>query len=516
MSDLNQRIQQGLSALNNGDAKTAARIFRQVLLKSPKDSELLHLTAMALIQSDKKAAGRKYLNKSLELSPENADANNTLGVLLREDGKIEQSIKAFSRAVQSDPGNVRALKNLGRILTDSGQSRRALDVFRQLAAKYPGDADTLGMIGANHMYLGAFDAAITSLRQALSIEPAHGNSWLLLSDLDKNIPDSEIDVMQQQLEDAAALPANRELVAAALFRVFERRKNVLDAGKYLILSNQIRRAGFDYDVNDDAATMVEIANISTIDDANSEPRALKTAVQPIFVLGLPRSGTTLVEQILSSHSAVAGAGECNSVLKAIKEVAGRTDPDYPQLIRHWKKRDYEKLGKAIERILQEAGKGRSFVIDKTTDNYLYIGLIKRLWPDARIIHCQRNLMDCAWSNYKTPFREGYPHAFEQSEIVHYFRAKEKLMQHWREAIPGGFLDIQYEDVVSSQEKQTRRLLEYCGLPWEDACLDFHQNERAVQTASAAQIRSPIYKSSLKAWEPYRGILTTLTEGLMHK
>jgi Tfp pilus assembly protein PilF len=513
MSDLKPRIQQGLSALNSGDAKTAARIFRQVLPKSPRDSELLHLTAMALIQSDKKVAGRKYLNKSLELSPDNADANNTFGVLLREEGKTDQSIAAFSRAVHSDPGNVRALRNLGRILTDSGHSRRALEVFGQLDAINPGDANTLGMIGTNHMYLGEFDAAITRLRQALTNDPAHGSSWLLLSDLDKNIPDEEIDIMRHQVTAQSAIPANRELIAAALFRVFDRRKNVPEAGKYLSLSNQIRRAGYDYNVSDDAAIMAEISDVPVSNFAIGEPLALKIDVQPIFVLGLPRSGTTLVEQILSSHSAVAGAGECNSVIKAIKEVTGQTDPDYPKLIGRWKKKDYVNIAETIGRVLREASKDQPFVVDKTTDNYLYIGLIKRLWPDARIIHCQRDLMDCAWSNYKTPFRDGYPHAFEQSEIVHYFRAKEKLMQHWREAIQGGFLDIQYEDVVTNQEKQTRRLLEYCGLPWEDACLNFYQNERAVQTASAAQVRSPIYKSSIKAWEPYRGILSVLTVGL---
>jgi Tfp pilus assembly protein PilF len=508
MTDSGTSIQAGLTAMNNGDPASAARIFRNVLASSPRDPELLHLAALACIQSDQQSRGRKFLQKSLKLAPNNPDANNTLGVMLNQEGNSSEAMAAFERAVNADPNNVRALKNLGSLLTDNNFPERALKVLLQLNTVEPGVATTLNRLGSNYMYLGEFDKAKAYFRETISLDPGHGGGWLSLSELDREMTDADVHTMQDNLNN----PEEGGLIAAALFRVFERRKDFTIAGEYLVQANSQRRQQHAYNVSDEEETMARIAESIGPGFLEAAPLPSVPGPAPIFVLGLPRSGTTLIEQILSSHSQVGGAGECNSVYKGLERLSAGPTVEFPALLKKFRTRDYARLGQMIIQVLQDANTGKPFVVDKTTSNYLYVGLIKRLWPDALIVHCQRDPMDCAWSNFRMQFKSANEYSYDQQEIVRYFAAKERLMDHWRTLCPEGVLDLSYEDMVDDQEGQTRRLLDYCGLAWEDACLDFHENTRSVLTASSVQVRSPIYKTSLKAWEPYRDILQPMIKG----
>ena len=433
--------QVGLDALEGGDSDSAVLAFRKALKTNPRDVELLHLAAYASIRSDRNKSARKFLDKALKLDPGHSDSNNTLGVLFLGEGRIGQAIKAFETAIRSNPGNHRALRNLAKLLRDQDQLTRSLEIYQQLGELEPQDAGLQNLIGTLLMNHGDFDRAILHLRRSVALAPGHGGSWIMLAEMDQHISDEDILVMQKVLEGQLETQFEGDQIAYALFRTFEQRGDAEKAGEYLMLANQRRRQCYQYDVSSDEDYMAEISNVVTADFIKTDASAPMGKQQPIFVLGLPRSGTTLIEQILSHHHMIGGAGERGSIDVSLVKMADPRNRQYPGCLKYWKEKDFVFFSKSILEILTETVSTAPFVIDKTPQNFLYIGLIKRLWPDALIIYCKRNLMDCAWSNFKTPFREGNYHTSNQEELVRYFDASEKLMDHWRKTCPGGFLEI---------------------------------------------------------------------------
>ena len=519
MRDPQNLIQEGLAALNGGRAEVALPLFKKALSQRPRDVELLHLAAVACMELRDLKPGRRYLEKALKLAPAHAHANNTLGIFLMQEGQQTRALEAFRKAVTADPANIQALGNLARSLRDLDYPGEALETYLKLGELVPEDAHVQNLIGLLYQNHGRFAEAISHLRKAITLEPGLGGAWTVLAEIDPDISDTDIALIQQILGHPGTPPGQAAQLSAALFRVYERRRDFDHAGPVLLQANKLLRQTYNYDVLTDEQKMVDIANamnraflaeaIAIDTDTSTRP----DDPHPLFVLGMPRSGTTLVEQILSSHSAVGGAGEIGTFHRALAQNKGFQAKGFPACLEGWKEKDYRQLRQFITDQLVQAGTNTPLVTDKTPENFLYIGLIKKLWPDARIIHCTRNAMDCAWSIYKTPFREGNWFAADQAELVRYYRAYEKLMDHWRLVCGDNILDVSYEDMIDDQEGQTWRLLDWCGLDREDACLQFHENKRPVRTASSVQIRSPIYRTSLKAWQPFASHLQTLIKEL---
>jgi hypothetical protein len=223
--------------------------------------------------------------------------------------------------------------------------------------------------------------------------------------------------------------------------------------------------------------------------------------RPIFILGLPRSGTTLVDRIISSHSQVDSLGEHRTLAMALTREAGGPAPK-KELIERSTRIDFDALGRGYCNSIDGFGMDAPGLVDKTPQNFLYLGLIHLALPGARIIHLRRNPMDNCYAMYKTLFRAGYPFSYSLQDVGRYYIAYRRLMDHWRKTIPVAFLDVDYEAVIADQEGQTRRILDYCGLDWEDACLEFHRHSGPAATASAAQVRQPVYSSSVGLWRKY--------------
>jgi hypothetical protein len=280
-----------------------------------------------------------------------------------------------------------------------------------------------------------------------------------------------------------------------------------------------RRLGMQYDIAEDEAAMATIARVFDREMLAS-PTAGFDSCCPVFILGLPRSGTTLVDRIISSHSQVESLGEHTTLALAVMNFAaqagGLTNPaasGKPALIESSARIDFAALGKRYCEAVKGFGSGAPRLVDKTPQNFLYLGLIHLALPNARIIHMRRNAMDSCYAIYKTLFRAGYPFSYSLQEVGRYYIAYDRLMEHWRSAIPESFLDVDYERVIADPESETRRLLDYLQLEWEDGCLEFHRHSGPAATASAAQVRQPIYSSSVGLWRSYERQLSPLAAKL---
>jgi tetratricopeptide (TPR) repeat protein len=279
--------------------------------------------------------------------------------------------------------------------------------------------------------------------------------------------------------------------------------------------NRIKRATYAYDIKRDNQFFANLKAVFSKQFCDRYESCGHKNNTPIFILGMPRSGTSLVEQILSSHPLVYGADELKElsqiVLASCRNFSGG---EFPGCIVNYRPQDFERLGaRYIESIQQYSSKNH--ITDKMPHNFMYIGMIRLMLPNAKIIHCKRDPLDNCWSLFKTLFAPPHEYAYDLSELGEYYKHYQDLMEHWHLTFPGYIHDIQYENLVTDQKLQTVRLLEYCGLEWHDDCLLFYQAQRRVSTASAVQIRQPIYRSSVHLWKQYKKQLSQLSRILHH-
>jgi len=505
-------IESGVAAMNKGDIGTAARAFKKALPKAPRDPALLNLMAVTEIEQGRPRSAMKFLQKAIKTAPYFSEVHNTLGVVHRQLRDIQKAITAFSRAVDCDPDNLRALLNLTHACNDANRSDLALEAITRLTALQPNDAGARYWQGMTRKALGDLDAAALDFRAAVALSATHGGAWWQLAGLKGIDIDADRAALEQALDHHADHPGEAAKIAFPLFLAYEQSGNGQQAAKYLAEGNALHHRAAPYDVAVDEQRMSDIAKVFAAPILTAPAGKDTAALTPLFVLGMPRSGTTLIEQILASHSRVHGAGECDSVVRAITRKADGP-AGYPQSVLKWRDKNFHQIGDDIVEYLSAQAAGQAMVIDKTPRNFFYLGLIRQALPGARIIHCLRDPLDTAYSNYRQLFSSGNSYAYDQDDLVRYMRAYEMLMAHWRDVAGDGFLEVRYEDVVADQEAQTRRLLDYCGLDYEPACLDFHATERSVQTASAAQVRRKLYATSVRAWTPYADHIERLVQGL---
>jgi len=277
-----------------------------------------------------------------------------------------------------------------------------------------------------------------------------------------------------------------------------------------------------YDIREDEAALASIAG-NFDESLLRHVQAARRIERPVFILGLPRSGTTLLDRIIGSHSQVESLGEHNALTLALVNLtagaagSGGSDAvDRTALIGQSTNIDFPELGRRYNEAIEGFGKHAARLVDKTPINFLYLGLIHLALPGAKIIHMRRHPMDSCYAIYKTLFRAGYPFSYSLQELGRYYIAYRGLMEHWRNTIPDAFLDVDYETVIADQQGETRRILDYLGLEWEDNCLEFHRQRGAAATASAAQVRQPIYSTSVGLWRKYTRQLAPLAGKLRER
>lgn len=481
-----------------------------LLAAHPGSAEAWLMMARAAQQLGDFAETARYCARAFALAPQRADARLMQiesDLYCGETARAKAVLKTFGPSAGDPPA---AWQRVVKLLTEVREYEAAYAIAARLAQG--GSVGGLSTLAGAAVPLGRMEEVEGLAGQVLALAPEDGETAYTRATLRRQTAASNhIGQLRTRL---ASLPTSSPVEAGFCYALA---KELEDLGEYeqsfdmLARGAAARRQRLSYDVAADEAAIADIIAIFDGQWAERAP-AGDTAEGPIFVLGLPRSGTTLVDRILSSHSAVESLGELNDLTFAIMFLCGRARGKR-ELMERAAACDPAKLGAHYWRAVRGYGVAKPYVIDKTPLNYLYLGLIAKALPNARIVHVQREPMASGYAMFKTLFRMGYPFSYDQSDLGRYIAAYRRLMDHWREIFPCRIIEVSYERLVEAQELETRALIAACGLEWDDACLRFEDNKAAVASASAAQVRQPLYGDAREVWRRYESRLAPMREAM---
>jgi len=492
-----------------GEPGKAENIYRQILREDPDHVEAMRLLAVAATNHRRFRDAEIFLSRATSLAPDYARAWLDLSHVQSELEKHQDAVESASKVVALTPQITDSHIALANALGRSGQQEKAITAYEaalEVSSSHPG-----ALSGLAHQLktIGKQDEAIEVHRRNLTANPGNTEAYWNMANMktvrftDDDLADMEALRQQDNLDDLAV-----QQLCNAMGLEHERRKDFSRAFECFRDCNDSRRQQERYDPVETETTTDEVIQYFTRELLHRNDLGLSDA-SPIFVVGLPRSGSTLIEQILASHSQVEGTHELMDLPWVAKFV---TQPGrYPGALEKLGDPAWEKVGtEYLERTMKYRSDVPHF-IDKNPNNFIHCGLIKMALPNARIINAKRHPLDSCFGSYKQLFASGQPFSYDLMELGEYYLQYERVMDHWHEVMPGQVLDVNYEEVVADLEGEVRLILDYCNLPFEEGCIRFHETERAVKTASSEQVRLPIYSTSVNLWKQYEKDLDELIE-----
>ena len=503
------------SFIQEGRIFKAEQLCRAFLQQSGHHVEAMRLLAEIGMKFNAYDEAEFLLESCKVLAPDNVSAHYDYVKVLRKRQKFEASLAEASELRAKEPGNpefemLYANENLA-----IGNFDEAMLVYEALLGSMPNNPGINLTYGHALKTVGRQDDAIAAYRRAYTVRPDCGDAYWSLANL-KTYRFSDDEIAQMRAREASPMTAldDRYHLCFALAKGLEDRGEFAESFSAYERGNQLKREELKYDPARLTNEMRLQRELVTAELLNRFAGAGGDARDPIFIVGLPRAGSTLLEQILASHSQVEGTMELPNIFALAhrldrNRVVGE-EPEYPANLADLSPEDITRFGEEFIRDTQVYRKlGTPYFIDKMPNNFRHIGLIHMILPNAKIIDARRGAMGCCFSGFKQLFAEGQEFTYGLHEVGSYYRDYVQLMDHWDAVLPGKILRVRYEDVVADLETQVRRLLDHCGLPFEDACLNFHENERAVRTASSEQVRQPIFKSGVDQWENFSDYLDPL-------
>ncbi|MEO0714842.1 MAG: sulfotransferase, partial [Pseudomonadota bacterium] len=438
--------------------------------------------------------------------------------------KFERALQEADGLLARDPDNPIFQSHLAIERMQTGDYEGALALFDAVLQRIPDDPATLTSKGHALKTWGRQDDAVAAYRAACSARPVQGDAWYALANLKTYaFSEDEIAVMRARVDDPLAGPNDRVHFCFALGKALEDRGDIAEAFSYYDRGNALKRAQSRYTTEGMVSEFDAQKSVCTPGLFEAKSGMGDPSPDPIFIVGLPRAGSTLIEQILASHSQVDGTLELPNILALSQRLRGRDRAGggaYPEILTTLDNEQLRSLGTEYIDTTRIHRAGAPFFTDKMPNNFRHIGLIHLILPHAKIIDARREPLSCCWSGFKQLFAEGQEFTYGLEQIGHYYRAYVDLMDHWDRVLPGKVLRVEHEDVVADLDTQVRRILDHCGLPFEESCINFHETERAVRTASSEQVRQPINTKGLDAWrkfEPHLGPLrSALGPDLVHK
>ena len=537
----------GNTFMELGQLEEAVKSYKAALKLKPDFVEAINnlgITFFKLHQLDD--AIRSY-ERAIALDPDFADAHNNIGIVFSELGQLDEAIMSYKAAItlqfdyaeahynlglifhdlkrldeatqsyktaiafQSDYAD--AHYNLGILYHDVGQLKMAIDSIKMAIKINPENADTHKYLGNTFQSNGQTDEAIKCYEKALSINPFHADAHRNLSTIKNYIhDDDQINLMQDLLLNGNLSQSDLVHINFALAKANEDLGKKDDLFKSLNEGNRLRKEELNYSLNKDLDEHSNLKRLININPSNSKEsvKFKSSKIRPIFIVGMPRSGTSLVEQILSSHQKIHGAGELSTLNNLIVPIINDC------ILKDKKVTEDSYLSVRNEYLsyISRLNVSETIITDKMPTNFRYIGFILKAFPEAKIIHLNRDSRAICWSIYKSYFPgEGLGWAFNMKDLAGYYNSYIDLMTFWHQLFPRKIYDICYEDLTTNQEEETRRLLKYCELEWDDNCLNFHNNKRAVKTTSSLQVRKKMYQGSSEVWKKYESYLQPLIKVL---
>ena len=434
-------------------------------------------------------------------------------IKLYQAGQFNDADKRAKALLQANPNSYQLYNIHGAIQAANGQLDQAIVSYRYAIKLKPDYAQAYYNLGNALKKQGNHNEAIASYKQAIKLKPDFTSCFCNLSTVmkfDNTTPELASMESIYALKDLSA--EDRIHIAFALGKAHDDLKQYDKAFKYILTGNTLKRESIHYDLNNEINQFNFLKSVfNTKLFTKNKCKGIQDA-PVIFIVGMPRSGTTLTEQILASHPKVYGAGELKYLANIYNSAFASFSKDKLQdKLQRITESELSTLGNDYLNSIKENTNDNQHITNKMPYNFRRIGFIKLLFPNAKVIHCQRNPLDNCASLFNHYFEEGQEYSYDLNELGQYYNLYQDLMQHWHQVLPGFIYDLSYESLVADTEGKVRALLEYCELPWDDACLEFHKNKRAVQTASATQVRQPIYKGSIERWKNYEKGLTPLLD-----
>jgi len=507
-----------IKCFNNGKTGQAEQLCREFLNDHPAHVTAIRLLAEIGLKMGVLVDAERLLERCLELAPEFDLARMSYTQVLSRREKLEQALEQSGHLLKKDPGKPAYLSLRASIFVRMGDLESALPCYETVLQRYPNQPKTLLGYGHALKTAGKQDEAIAAYRKAIGLKEGFGDAWWSLANLKTfRFEDVDFTAMREQLEKNSGSREDFFHLCFALGKALELRGEYDDSFRHYQLGNSIKEkiTGYDADNIQNFVRRMKAASSRELFLAAQGQGC--QAPDPIFIVGLPRSGSTLLEQILASHSQVDGTKELIHILAFARQL-GRgekiSDPSlYPDNLIDLDAASLQELGQEyINRTRIQRG-AAPFFIDKMPNNFLHIGLIALILPNAKIIDARRHPMAACFSGFTQLFARGQSFTYGLNNIGRYYRDYVDLMDHYDEVLPGKVLRIQYEEMVSDTENQVRRMLDHCGLEFEENCMQFHKTERAVQTASSEQVRQPIYADALEHWRNYEAHLDELKQAL---
>lgn len=507
------------SLFNEGSTDSAEDMIRKFLLQNPDHVEAMRLLARIGMKLGVLDDAEFLLETVLKLDPAYHAARADYAQVLADRHKHLEALEQIRKLLAVEPDNpvFRALQ--GNALVGLGRNEEALRIFFRLREETPGNPTLHLAIGHALKTLGRQQEAIESYRQAAEVMPSFGDAYWSLANLKTyRFSEEEIDRMRAAEADRSVPAVDRYHFDFALGKALEDRGEYEQSFHFYRRGNELKRQEVRYDRATFERTARRQMEICTREFFAARRNVGCPVSDPIFIVGLPRAGSTLIEQILASHSAVEGTRELAEIPRMVHQLNGReTDgarPRYPDVLASLEHPRFRELG---EQFMAETRTyrtlGRPFFIDKMPNNFRHVGLIHLILPNAKIIDARREPMACCFSNFKQLFASGQEFTYSLEDIGRYYRTYVELMRHWDDVLPGKVLRMQHEQVVEDLEGSVRRLLEFCGLEFEPACLEFWKTQRSVRTASSEQVRRPIFKEGMDQWRHFEPWLGPLKEAL---
>lgn len=560
LAALKPEMDEAADALAAGDLVHAAATVKSLLTKAPSEYRVLQLAATVALGQDQAAVAADYFRRALSVCRMPLDAARTLhglGLALRTMNDFNSACEAFKRASHANrenlisilewaktlgqvaatdileasekraeaerilrdamntfPDDPRPRTELGITLLNDGRQSEALAMFDAALEKAPEFAPAIFNRGIALTILGQIDAAKAALERALTLDPTIEGYYHFSNLHTFSTGDTWLD---RYVHHAAEItPGSARIdIEFGLAKAYEDIKDYDKAFDHLEIGNREKRKTIQYDVRNDEMRIDQIIALSTTDFFDRFRGKISSEISPIFILGMPRSGSTLLEQMLAAHPAINAGGELPYMLGVAREIGATWESRKEHFLSDGQEviGDLQQGADTYARLTASLHQGNAPFTDKLPGNFQFVGLINLMFPNAKIINCRRDPVDTCLSCYKKLFQAAVPYSFDLTELGRYYRLYERLMKHWHDVLPGFVLDVEYEKILANPEQEIREVLSFCGLDFDPVCLEFHKVQRPISTASVLQVRKPLYKDSLQRWKKYASRLGPLLETL---